>query len=318
MTWRRVLPALLLLAAVATAFVVLRRTPVAPPPVEEPVWTVSPPPDAPAGAPFVLGRAPRPETVRWKGTFSYDQVPSGNFGAEPTKPRRALAGTFTAVEATSGPASARATGVDATFELEDRDPSAVSARRAFHARLSFTRDPAGGVVHRSIRLEAPAEVRTELELFQAAWAGRFSLPVPAVRVGQRIPIEDAIDVDDLLHRPLLFLFKERAAIGGPVNAPAEGGVWIASKTEDAGGGSVLLRVALTHAHAGENGPKGRGAVGIDYRARLEGERAFDLGDGRVTSHELSLARRMRYTAAGLDYVILVRSKIAMSEDGSAK
>ena len=81
-----------------------------------------------------------------------------------------------------------------------------------------------------------------------------------------------------------------------MNAPAQGGVWIASKTEDAGGGSVLLRVALTHAHAGENGPKGRGAVGIDYRARLEGERAFDLVDGRVTRHELSIARRMVHGA----------------------
>ena len=185
MTWRRALLALLLLAAGATAFFVLRRTPAAPPPVEEPVWTVSPPPDAPAGAPFVLGRAPRPETVRWKGTFSYDQVPSGNFGAEPTKPRRALAGTFTAVEATSGPASARATGVDATFELEDRDPSAASARLAFHARLSFNARPGGRSRASLDPARGAGRVRTELELFQAAWAGRFSLPVPAVRVGQR-------------------------------------------------------------------------------------------------------------------------------------
>ena len=324
---RRRRAALLVLAAVAVgAFLALSRWPLgAPPaglpPLEEPVWTVAPPPDAPTGAPLVLGRAPRPAIVRWSGTFSYDEAPSGRFGpssSDRSKPPRALSGTFTAVEATTGPASARETVVEGTFALEDVVWSAAPTPRSFKARLAFTRDPVGAIVHRSIRLDAPADVLVPLELFQAAFAERFVPPAPAVRVGQRIPIDDAIDVDDLLKRPLLFLFKERAAFDGPVNAPAEGGAWIASKDGDADGGSVVMKVALTHAHAGENGPKGARAVHVDYRAKLEGERTFALADGRVTRHELSIARRIRYATPDLDYTILVRSRIAMAEDGPSK
>ena len=321
MTRRRV-AALLVLVLVAAAAAVLAapRTPAPaqPAPADEPAFAVSPPPSAPTGAPFVLGRAPRPERVRWKGTFSYEAAPSGRFGPEPAKPGRRLAGTFAAVETTTGPASARETAVEAAFELEDAVPPAAARKRSLRARLSFARDAGGNVVHRSIRLDAPADVQTELELLQAAFAGRFSLPVAAVRVGERLPIEDVVDVDDLLHRPLLFLFRDRAVATGPVNAPAEGGAWVASRTADEGGERVVLKLALTHAFAGENGPKGSKAPNVDYRAKLEGERAFDVADGRVTRHELSLVRRIRFAAPAFDYVVVVRSRIAMAEDGVEK
>lgn len=314
---------LLVVVASAAAAILWRRSsdgPAAtePTPLEEPVWAVSPPADAPTGAPFVLGRAPRPEVVRWSGTFSYGQAPSGRFGPEAPKARRALAGTFTALEATTGPASARETVVKADFALEDAAPPAAPATRRFEARLSFVRDARGAVVHRSIRLDAPAEVLTQLELFQAAFAQRFGPPPQAVRTGARIPIDDAIDVDDLLKRPLLFLFKERAPIDGWVNAPAEGGVWVVGRTGEGGAGRATLAVALTHAHAGENGPKGANAVRVDYRAKLEGRRTFDLADGRVTAHELSIARRIGYASHDFDYAVLVRSRIEMAEDGPAK
>ena len=60
------------------------------------------------------------------------------------------------------------------------------------------------------------------------------------------------------------------------------------------------------------------AVAIDYRAKVEGERTLELVDGRTTRHELAIARRIRYTAHDLDYAILVRSRIAMAEDGPSK
>jgi len=144
--------------------------------------------------------------------------------------------------------------------------------------LSFTRDPSGAVVHRSIRLDAPADLSVPLELFQAAFAQRFALPMPRSAWGAA-PDRRRDRRGRSSEAPLLFLYKERAAISGPVNAPVEGGVWIGLEARGRGRRDAVMKVALTHAYTGENGPKDARAVTIEYRAKLEGERTFDLVDG---------------------------------------
>lgn len=316
MSIRRVAPVVVLLAVAAVIYLGVRLPTRDPKPYDPIEWTVNPPASAPQGDAFRIGRAPSPAVVRWRGTYSYEQSTSGRFGTENTIPTRTLAGSFTAIESSSGPLDSESGSVDATFDMEETIQSVKPAKRAVHAKLSFDRGADGTVVHRSIRLDAPPDVKVDLEVFQYVWTQRFSVPKRPVRVGERLPIDECLDLDDAFRRPLWFLFKERAAKAGPISEPVEGGVWIESKDE-ALGGSVRVRALLTHAHVGVNGPDGPNAVRIDYRAVLDGDRTIGIADGSLRRHALTLARRIRYSSRDLDYAVVVRAKISMERDPTA-
>jgi hypothetical protein len=314
---RRLIPLVLLVAVVAAIFLMLRKPAREARPADPIDWIVRPPADAPTGEALRVSRAPSPPVVRWKGTYAFEQTTSGDVGHERTVPNRAVSGTFTAIETNSRRDGAEDASVAATFEVAETVQSAASTPRQIGAKLSFSRGADGAVVHRSIKLEAAAGLAGELEVFQLAFTQRFGVPDRPVRVGERLPIEDCVDVDDALLRPQWFLFRERAAKGDSVAAPIEGGVWIASR-DGAADGTLTLQAALSQAHTGVTGPDGPDAVRIDYRAVLDGARTLGLADALPRRHALSLSRRIHYSSRDLDYAVVVRARLEMAQDSASK
>lgn len=312
MSITRALPFLLLIAGAVGIALAMRKTRDEAPPARPINWSVSPPADQPRGEAFRVIRASSSPAARWKGTYTFEQSATGRFGGERTIPSRLLTGTFSATEAMSGPADAEEGAVDASFDFDEGGPASPT-KRLFHAKLSFMKGADGLVVHRSIHLDAPPDVTDALEVFQFAWTQRFFPPDRPIRAGERLAIDDCVELDDAFRRPLWFLFKDRAAKSGPVSEPVEGGAWIETR-EGGMDGVARLRAALTHAHTGPTGPEGPSAVLVDYRAVLDGDRTIGLADGMTRRHALMLARRIHYTSRDLDYVVVVRGEISMEQD----
>lgn len=318
MKLRSIALAFLVLALGGTALLLFRRpNPATGREVFTPiVWTVDPPEDRPTGDPFRVVRTPAPSPVRWKGEFGYEQQASGTFDKGHPIPSRRLVGTFTALETTAG-ADRPTTTVELALELDTSLEPSAPARKAVSARLTFERGADGKVGHRSIRLEAPKDVAGDLEVLGFAWTHTFAPPDRPVRVGQRLPIDECVDLEYPFQRPLLFLFQRRAISTGPVTAPVEGGVWIESR-EAGGDGGVRIRAALTHAYAGLNGSDEPDAVTIDYHAVLSADRTVGAADGAVRRHAMTLARRSRFTARDLDYTVVTLGRVAMAVDPAAR
>jgi hypothetical protein len=179
--------------------------------------------------------------------------------------------------------------------------------------LRFEHDGKGGAVHRTIRLEAPSDVKDALEVLAAAWTDRFRLPATEVRVGEAFPPTDVLDLDDALRRPLYFLFVRRAQQGDPVGAPIEGSAWVEAR-ETFGGTEVLrTRFAATHAYEGDTdvAPPTKDNVRIGLLGVVEGVVRVAVDGGWARTFDMARRRRLSYRAHDLDYVVEVEGRATL-------
>lgn len=306
---RSTTPGLLLLATLAAC-----GEPVPAPPAGDP-WSPEVAATTPSGpaVPLRASRSPR-DAFRTTGTIAYRQTVSGTTGPVRRPADRRVDGVVDLRVRTEGVAGGPLTTVvDGRLETVDRSPGAGDRRRVAPLTLRFEHDGKGGAVHRTIRLEAPADVKDALEVLQAAWTDRFRLPATEVRVGEAFPPTDVLDLDEALRRPLYFLFVRRAQQGDPVGAPIEGSAWVEAR-ETFGGTEVLrTRFAAVHAYEGDTDvpPPTKDNVRIGWRGVVEGVVRVAVDGGWARTFDMARRRRVSYRTHDLDYVVEVEGRAAL-------
>jgi hypothetical protein len=256
---------------------------------------------APAGEPVTLPRVPAAGTYRTRGTFRSVQAPTGTFGPETKRPRRAVWGT---VEATTtvpakGPAPVE---VEGRLRLQEAVDDAPARERSERFTLSFDPAGGGGAEPRTVLFRPPADLRDLLGTVTALWTDPVPLPDRPVRPGDVFEPTVAIDVDPW-RRTMWEIFQKGNPERPPVVVAVEGGAWVAAREKHAGDDVLVVRTAFNHAHAQEAGPFGKGAVKVGYAAAERSTRRVATRDGLCLAHDLAVRRRLRAQGAGFDYVV---------------
>ena len=246
------------------------------------------------------------DVFRSRGTLSFHTDVAGRFGAEHPLPSRRVEG---AVEA-ERKVTARAEGglsstVTGRLVLKVRVADAAPTDREVPFTLTYDEGPDGGAVHRSIQLQVDKELAPALETLQGAFTDRFAPPARPLRVGDGFPPQDVLFLDDLLRRPLFFLFQRQASEGKAVGAPFVGRAWVEAREAYEGEDVIRLRVSLTHAYEGETDPgvPSTKNVRITWWAAVEAVRRIAVDGGWARTHDFDVRRRLRYVGSDLDYTV---------------
>jgi len=226
--------------------------PVAPvPPVTDPY---APPVRVPAIAePPVLVRHDLAGdlVLRTTGRVSHRRVVTGTLPAGATVPGRSFDGTVDLVRRVRLVGAKRMSTIEGPFAATGRSGDDPPKSATVPLSLAFEEGPRGAAVIASIRFTAPGISVDDLEALQRAFTDRFGPPDRAVRVGEPFSPSEGMAVEDTFLRVAFRLSQRQFTGRAPVLPVPEGAVWADGLVGQGADAALVVRAAITHAHAAD-------------------------------------------------------------------